>query len=206
MEHPTQWLQAYYDNQLNERSARQVAKHLESCQQCQNELAALKSLSILLQESFPADNLLSSEIFVAQIGMRLPRKQNNSAIRNSLETGWRLAPFGVLTAWAFIQAVFIVSTVIMVGLQVIPGAEQIVELLPMDGSSPSVMTTFEGMNATSMRSFSRELIGNGGPLGWSFLLNVAFTLLIGLLYISWLASWWIRNTNGNEIQTNGKIA
>lgn len=204
MDHPTQWLQAYYDNQLSQKRRRQVAVHLENCQQCQDELDALSSLSMLLQGSPPANDLLSSEVFVAQVGMRLPRKQSKSLVRSSLKIGWRLAPFGMLTAWAFIQAVFIVSTIIMVGLEVIPGAEQIVALLPADAATPPVRMTFDAMNAKSMRSFSRELIGGGGPLGWGFALNVGLTLLLGMLYISWLASWWIQPSNEKNMEPNEK--
>ena len=201
MKHPTSWLQVYHDNQLNPKRRKLVAEHLEVCSLCRQELTELNSLSMLLQESQPASEQVSADVFVAQVGMRLPRKAQHSRMQTGLETGWRLAPFGILTAWTFVQAVFIVATFIFVGLRWFPGAEQVLAFLPASQSSLGMITSMNSLSLLEVGQFGRQLFGSGGPLGWGFTLNLGLTLLIGLLYLSWLATWWIRNSNGNDVET-----
>jgi hypothetical protein len=203
--HPKDWLQAYYDGQLNPKRTQMVAEHLAQCEQCQEALSELQSISFLLQESPAASNLLSSEIFVSQVGMRLPRKAVRPGIHGSLEAGWRLAPFGMLAAWAFVQAVFIVASLLLAGLRLIPGAGPLLAILPAESASLSAMTSMQGLSLLEVGQFGRQIIGGSGPLGLAFSLNVGLTILIGMLYLSWLASWWIRNQNYHYLETDATL-
>ena len=111
-EHVTQWLEAYYDGELKGRRAKQVEIHLESCEACQDELASFQALSALLQE-FPAvQELTSNDIFTAQVGLRLPRKLPESSWKKILRVGWQWIPIGLLAAWVFIQATFLVNSIL----------------------------------------------------------------------------------------------
>jgi len=135
--------------------------------------------------------------------MQLLRKADRPSFKGSLETGWRLAPFGMLGAWAFVQAVFIVTSLLLLGLRVIPGANQLLGGLSAEPSFLSVITSMRGANLLEAGQIGRQIIGGGGPLGLVFTLNVGLTILFGTLFLSWLASWWIRNQNGNQLDTNG---
>ena len=44
-----------------------------------------------------------------------------------------------------------------------------------------------------------QLLQGGGPLGWGVVLNLGSLGVIGLLYWSWLASWWARRRHRTRI-------
>lgn len=198
-DHVTQWLNAYHDDELSGRRLRQVKDHLEICAECQVRLDEIQGLAMLLQESPAADDLLPQDVFVAQVGMRLPRKPESSLWKKVARRSWEATPFGLLGAWAVVQAVFIVSNVVLLALRLIPGAEQILDLLPSGGSPPGIVSSLGGLGLLRAGQFGASLFGNSGLLGWIFIFNVGITLIIGTLYWSWLASWWVRNVNGNHI-------
>ncbi len=197
-EHVTPWLNAYHDGEMSGRRLRQVEAHLEECAECNAYLKEIQNLSMLLKGAPDADDLLPGEIFVAQVGMRLPREENLPLWKKVSQTGWRAAPFGLLGAWAIVQAAFIVSNVIFLALRIVPGAEVITAMLPSGGSAHELVTSLSGMGLLRAGQFGANLFGTSSLLGWSFIFNVGITLLIGLLYWSWLASWWIRSNNGNQ--------
>jgi hypothetical protein len=203
--HPKEWLQAYYDGQLNPTRKQMVSEHLARCEDCQKELDELEFLSSLLQESPAASNLLAGDVFVSQVGMQLPRKAARPGIRGSLETGWRLAPFGMLTAWAFVQAVFMVTSILLAGIRLIPGAGPLLAMLPAESTSLSAITSMQSLSLLEVGQFGRQIIGGSGSWGLAFSLNVGLTILIGMLYLSWLASWWIRNQNNKHLETDATL-
>jgi hypothetical protein len=113
----------------------------------------------------------AQDIFVAQVGMQLPRTPEASFWKNAARTAWKALPFGILAAWVVLQAAYIVSGGVLLALRLIPGSDQ----------------------------FGFNLFGSNSFLGWSMLINLVLTFLIGLFYWSWMASWWIRLTNGNIV-------
>jgi len=172
-EHVSPLLSAYYDGELSGRKLGNVEAHLETCAACSTELEALQNMNMLLGASPAAGDLLPPDIFVAQVGMRLPRKPEVSFWKKVSLTSWQAAPFGILGGWAVLQAILIVSSVVMLGLRTLPGIEQ----------------------------FGIELSGSGSLLGWTVVLNLGLTVLMGLCFWSWLASWWARDTNGISINS-----
>jgi len=161
-EHVTAWLEAYHDGELRGHRTQQVDAHLARCAACRTELERLAALAALLRESPAASDLTPSERFVAQVGLRLPRRPDRPAWQRVLKGGWQLAPLGLLGTWAFAQAVFIVTGVLLVALQLGLGGDLVASLLP----APQ------------------------GGLWLPVTLNLVLTGVIGLLYWSWLASWW----------------
>ncbi len=192
------WLNAYHDGELSIRRWRQVEQHLQICADCKAHLEEIQAISMLLDDVPSAEDLLPNEVFVAQVGMRLPREDNASLWNKISQTGWRAAPFGLLGSWALVQAIFIVSNLVLWALRIVPGADQIMALLPSGGSSPVIVTGLSGLGILRAGQLGASLFGGNSFLGWSLIFNVGITMLIGLLYWSWLASWWIR-TNGNHM-------
>jgi len=193
-QHVTTWLGAYYDGELRGRQLRQVEAHLADCATCRAELERLQALATLLRESPAARDLTPPERFVAQVGLRLPNRPTRPAWRRTLELGWRLAPLGLLGAWAFVQAVFIVVEVVLVALQTGLGGEAVAGLLPAVPPGlwlPEVASLSE-INPSDVFRVVQRLVSHGGPLGWATTLNLGALVVIGLLYWSWLASWWAR--------------
>jgi len=195
-EHVTAWLGAYHDGELGGRRARQVEDHLAHCTTCRAELERLRALAALLQESPAAVNLTPPGRFVAQVGLRLPRRPERPAWQRTLEIGWRMAPLGLLGAWAFVQTVSIVAGVVMGALRMGLGGDAVAGLLPASQQGPWLAEAFSlsGASLSDVGQIVLQLLSNGGPLGWGITLNLGALAVIGLLYWSWLASWWAART------------
>lgn len=206
--HVTAWLEAYYDGELVGFRARQVEAHLAECAVCRAQLEELGRLTALLQESPKAVEITSPERFVAQVGLRvaqdglrvaqnerLPSRPERHPWRRALEIGWQLTPVGLVGAWAFVQAVFLVAGLILLGLHMGLGGDLAAGLLPA-GRQGLALADVIGNSGAGLNNVGRvalNLVGRGGPLGWGVALNLVSLLTICLLYSSWLASWWVRD-------------
>ena len=161
-EHMSAWIAAYHDGELPEARRGQVESHLQKCPACQAELEALKSLSALLQENPAMPVHTPPERFVAQVRLRLPPHPTPPASKQSLKTGWLALALGLLGMWAFLQAVLLVSGLVL-------------RLLPWFGG----LAGAEALEAYPGESLS-EL----------FLFDTGLTLLLATLVWGWLATWW----------------
>jgi anti-sigma factor RsiW len=183
-EHVSAWLEAYHDGELQGRHLQQVKSHLAECAACRAELDTLRTLSALLQSSPAVENLTSAERFVAQVGLRLPRHQHQPAWWQAAHVGWRLAPIGLFGAWAFLQAVFLVAGGVLLALRW--GGE------PALQSAAWLNRLGAGLNDVAPVGLAPVGLDGAFPLGWGGLLYLGLMVLIGALYLSWLASWWAR--------------
>jgi len=193
-EHVTTWLGAYHDGELRGLRLRQVEAHLAQCATCRADLERLRALAALLQESPAAENLTPPERFVAQVGLRLPRRPERPAWQRALEIGWQLAPLGLLGAWVFVQAVFTMAGAVLIALRMGLGGDVVAGLLPASQQGPSLSEIFSlsGASLGDVGQIVLQLLSIRAPLGWGFTLNLVSLVVIGLLYWSWLASWWAR--------------
>jgi len=201
-EHVTAHLGAYHDGELRGRRLRQVDAHLAHCATCRAELERLRALATLLQESPAAESLMPPERFVAQVGLRLPRRPVQTAWQKGLKIGWRTVPLGLLGAWAFVQAVFIVAGGVMIALRMGLGGDLVAGLLPVSQQGPWLAQALSLSEASlsDVGRVVRQLLSNGGTWGWGITLNLGSLVVIGLLYWSWLASWWAvrRRVSGQQ--------
>ena len=189
-EHATRWLGAYVDGELGPGRLRQVEDHVTRCATCRAELEELRSLAALLQESLAPAALTAPDRFMAQVGLGLRPRPAQPTWRRALGMGWRLAPLGLLGAWAFGQTALIVSRLALAVLRLGFGSDVVAEWMPA-----SWLTLALGLSDPGLNDVARVLGGvlrDGGPLGWFATLNLALLVLIGLMYLSWLASWWAR--------------
>jgi predicted anti-sigma-YlaC factor YlaD len=162
-EHINGWLVAYHDGELGERRSKKVAAHLENCEVCREELEKLSSLRLLLQENPEASDLMSLDRFVAQVGLRLQHRPTRTTFQRTLAALWILIPAGMLGIWAFAQALSSAVSLMEVALD-----------LGLWGDLAGVFA------ATSQNT----LLG-------SFSWKLGVSIVIGLISLSWLASWWI---------------
>ncbi len=200
--HITTWLQAYHDGELHGRRLRQVEQHLAQCAACRVELKTLQGLSALLQKSRAAKPLTPSEQFVAQVGLKLPRHQKQPAWQGALRIGWLMIPLGLLGVWAFVQAVFIVSGMILNILQL--GLEDAAAplLIPQQSIWSNNIFNLSEVSLSSAFITMLQWVQGGGPLGWGLILSYGLLVVIGLLYWSWLASWWIHRKHQQQLNLN----
>jgi hypothetical protein len=202
--HVTDWLAAYYDGELRGLRLRRVEAHLVDCTTCQAELERLRKLGALLQESPAAETITPPERFVAQVGLRLPRRPEQTATERALEIGWRLVPAGLLGAGVFVQTVFIVAGVVQGALRMGLGGDLAARLLPPSQGGLWLVELVR-LSEPSLNDVARimlQMLSSGGPLGWGVTLNLVVLVVIGLLYWSWLASWWVRRQRQRLIVRN----
>ena len=195
MDHVLEWLQVYNDGELQGRQLRRVEEHLTYCESCRAELEALQMFSSLLQEGPAAGGLMRPEWFVAQVGLRLPRRPEQTAVRRVLETGWRLIPVGLFGTWAFVQTVFIVVAGLLLAQNLPLTASVISPVLPPISGASWLMAGLQCFAGTGLNNLLEAVlcaVRYVGPLGWSVVLSTALLVVIGLLYWSWLATWWVR--------------
>ncbi len=203
-QHVMEWLEAYHDGELEEPRRRQVETHLRSCESCRVELGRLQTLARLLQANPLPKGLTPPERFVAQVRLQLKPRPARPAWQSVLEMGWRFAPVGLLGAWGFAQAVLLVSVAVFVALGAGLGGNFATQWLPMqwlpsahDLWAMQVLTLPLSGPETGIAETVLQFLGDGWLSTWSFaleisLLEIVLFVVIGLLYWSWLASWWVR--------------
>ncbi len=190
-EHVLTWLGAYHDGELRGRRLAQVEVHLDECDACRAELDELQALTTLLSTPLPAD-LLPPDRFAAQVGLRLPRLPEQPAWQRALERGWQMVPLGLLGTWAVAQAVFIVAAAALLAWRTGLGESVTAGWLPAWQPGPGLaeILNLSSASLSGLVSLAWQLFSNGGPLGWGFVLYLVLLFAIGVLYWSWLASWW----------------
>jgi len=190
--HVTNWLGGYLDGELRYARLWRVESHLSQCAACRAELEHLRRLSALLQESPAPEDITPPERFVANVGLRLRDRPGQSAPQRALEMGWRLVPVGLLGALAFVQSVFVASGVTQLALWMGLGGDVVARLFPAGGGLGLIdLLQLPQKGVQDFGELMWQLV-RGGPLGWTPTLYVVLLAVIGLLYWSWLASWWVR--------------
>ncbi len=195
IDHVTHLLGAYHDGELQGKRLNQVEEHLSSCESCQAELEKLQALSNTLA-LYPAPSALTSaDTFVAQVALQMPRNPDEPTIKRVFNFGWQAAPVGILSVWAFVQSLLIVSGIIFLLMRLGINLEPMANLLapPSEGLNLGMFFGFEGESLGELGRTAVEILINGGPLGWGPMFYLALILILGLLYCSWMASWWVRD-------------
>jgi predicted anti-sigma-YlaC factor YlaD len=199
--HVMEWLGAYVDGELRGVRLRWVESHLAQCNLCQGELEGLRALSATLQES-PA--METPERFVARVGLRLPRSQERPPAQKALELSWKLVPAGLLFALAFVHAVFVTGGLVQLALSMGLGGDVAVVLLPSTSAGVSLADLFSLSQANLLEAaeMTMGLVQGGTAYVWIFVLYLVLLVVIGLLYWSWLATWWARRRHRELTASN----
>lgn len=187
--HIEEWLDQYLDGELSPMRQAKVKAHLEQCPHCQELLAERRSLSALLQKAPAAAGLKPADQFVAEVGLQLKGKtatQKQRAAPDSWHWSWALVPLALMLAWVFLQTVSVLSDILVA----IPGAEQIsqqsVQNLPG-------FTTLSQLTGNELVAQGADLLAFLAPTNLGGLTNLAALVVIGVIYASWLAGWWVRS-------------
>ena len=192
MDHVLDWLHAYHDGELQGEPLRYVEAHLAACKSCRAELEALRAFSLLLQESPPAPALLQPDSFVdcvVQATSGAPLRPAPAALKRALETGWYLIPVGLIGAWVFVQTAYIVVALILLAQSAPATAQLFPFTLPpiFDVSWLAVEQCLAGSGFEALRCVAGHVVSFGGAvvLGFGPLVGIA------LLYLAWVAAWWV---------------
>jgi hypothetical protein len=193
-EHVNEWLSPYFDGELYGIRLRQVENHLAECSKCRAELERVRELSALLRGTTATSEFLSTERFVTNLTLNLPRQTEKSQPRNkALEIGWWLVPVTILGMWAFIQVTFLLSSFIQAvsdagllgstfaGLQGNPSqTEWFATLTGFLGNQGFIIQTMLAP-LNNLDLFIQSLAG-----------QYIWQALLGVIYLGWLAAWWFR--------------
>ena len=204
-EHATNWLGGYLDGELRGLRLRWVESHVEGCPACQRELEALRALKELLQESPARETVTSPRRFAGQVGLRLPRRQQRPPAQRALELSWRMVPVGLLFALAFVQTVFLMAAVLQVALSLGVGGDVAAALFPSSPGGVPSADVFTLSQASLVDAFGLVVgfVQSGTGLAWLPVLYLLLVVVIGMLYWSWLASWWVRRRHQQLAASNG---
>jgi hypothetical protein len=203
-QHVDAWLAAYHDGELEGYRLRQVEAHLAVCETCRAELEGLRRLSALLHESPAAGGLLPPDRFAAQVGLRLPPRPEQTFEQRALGTAWRLLPVGLFGTWVFLQAVFIVTAVLLAGLSLAGG--HTADLLPGSGGGfwPGGLPGLVRLGDFGLVAW--RMLSGESLLTWRLPLSMTPQLVIALMYCSWLASWWVRHRQNGQPAGNHRAS
>ncbi len=204
-------LQAYHDGELTPLQVARVEAHLAECASCRDELAALRSLTRLLQVAPAAQERLSGERFAAQVALKLRRRPERTPAQQALFTGWQLVPVFVVSAWFFIQAAMLVTTGIAVLLALGIGTDMLSGVAPAQaGTGFGWLNLLVAVAATVadllvpgavplIRQAGSIMTGLAGAVGFA---GVLLPLVVALSLWSWLATWVAAHRNANyELKT-----
>jgi anti-sigma factor RsiW len=182
-------LNAYLDGELHGQRLREMETHLASCAVCRNELRELRLVSDLLQ-SDPGPQVTSTEHFVSQLTLSLPRRTLGDRSPKPSTLVWWLIPVGLLGALFFVQTVFtltdLVSAANMAGL-----LGHAASWLSNGGQESLWFSTatslIVGQAAGSQPTLS--LLNNVSVFAANMLGGFIWQAVIVLLYWAWLFFW-----------------
>jgi hypothetical protein len=193
-EHVHAWLNLYHDGELHGARLRQVESHLAECAACRAQLDELQTLSMLLRETVPTGDFTSTERFVANLTLNLPRQTETPLPRKALEIGWWLIPVGLLGTWVFLQITFSLSSVLLAASDagLLGGS-----FAWLQGGAPQTEWF------AALMQLSGGQLGAAGQTALSylntanvFILNLTngylWQALLAVLYLGWLGSWGLR--------------
>ena len=190
-EHVNEWLNAYLDGELGGWRLERVEDHLAGCPDCRAELETLRLLSQLVQQVPLPQALPSAERFTAQVMLRLPRQPARRTQGRLPELGWWLVPAVLLGGWAFVQAVFWLSTGIWTAGEIGLLGETAAWLAPQAQGTGMLTGTLQWLGVMPGGSM-QQIAGLSEGMGWNLLLRLVLEGGLGFLYLGWLLTWWQR--------------
>jgi anti-sigma factor RsiW len=190
-DHILELLGAYLDGELHGGQLHRVEAHLEECQNCQEEVQSLQTLSAALH-SAPVPNFLAPERLAGNVALRLPRTPAKPMSHRVLEIGWWVAPVGLILTWIFLSTTLVVSDVVSTANE-----------LGLWSSAAAWLVSGSAAEAYWSGTLGQFGLLAGESLQWAeateaftrtTLPQITWQISIALLYLSWMAIWWARHT------------
>jgi hypothetical protein len=195
-------LGAYLDGELGDHRLMELQAHLDTCQECREELEALRNLSQMLHAS-PDPEFTPARLFTARLMLQIPRRdQTQASSKSFLFVKW-LTPAVLLLSLIFIQVTSSLSTFITLvsraGLlgntaEWLPATPQQTEWFAATQAAFGGFMNLQGNGALRFINDLALWVQNlDGSLLWQAALIV--------LYCTWLMIWWKnRQSQNNERQ------
>jgi predicted anti-sigma-YlaC factor YlaD len=180
-DHMTELIDLYLDGETKPSQTSEVEQHLKICEDCSKAVAQRRRLSKLIQAHPRIINTKSDRQFAREVMSRISRQPVEQTIKTAgLEPGWIGIPLLLVLGLAFIQAVWVETSV----MRFIPQVGEVLDpsqyLLPFSFAMP----TFLGQII--------QLLPRLTMWSWSLSSAVILSAVLGVLYVSWLAGWWVK--------------
>ncbi len=193
-----EWLGAYADGELIAERRAWLEDHLAACPDCQQELRELRALSALLHaDPLPAPSA-TPDVFSKRVIAHLPPSQPTRGQR-LLQSSLRYVPMGLFAAYAFFQAVILVSGGLLLTLNWLPGGQQLSALVPaLAPGGEGALTSLFGLavNSSGLSSLLEPVESWLVETPWTnplALLNLFLIFVLGVFFCTWLAALWSHN-------------
>ncbi|OJX40488.1 MAG: hypothetical protein BGO78_05700 [Chloroflexi bacterium 44-23] len=184
LDHP-EWLDAYFDQELNPIQTHIVEQHLISCEQCRVYLEGRDNLRKELQSLSGIISSKSNQRFLDEIRLRTQRRGVETIRIPLAKLLWYLVPITLLLALNVFQIYGWFTGLV----DLIPGSSQFIvtSLLRLisaaDGLSWLPTLLFPGGN----------LFGIAALFQWNFLNQIITVAALAVLYCVWMALWLLKN-------------
>ncbi len=180
-------LDAYLDGEIPVSKIDAIETHLASCEKCQTEVNKRRQLVALLHEAPPVMIPKPASEFAMEVRSQLQQRPlKNRTFHRVLKLGWQALPVGLLLVIIFINTVSFLSN----AAAFLPGVTG--ELIG-NSSWLSINLTFDD----PLRIF----LGWSGVFqlsDWNWITGIVALVVISLMYISWMAVWWIQYQPAQE--------
>jgi predicted anti-sigma-YlaC factor YlaD len=197
--HVTEWLNAYLDGELKGHRLQQVEQHLLECQLCRGDYQSLQDLSAVLHD-VQAPGFTSPERFASQVSLKLPHELPKATGARTHEAGWWMIPVSLLAIWLLIATFVQVSSMISTAGR-----------FGMFKDAPAWLVQSSSVNEETWSGLFGEYgLLSGTNLEWAegteiftknTLSQITWQASLALLYLSWIAIWWARQTS----RENGQL-
>ena len=201
--HVLDCLGAYLDGELNSHHQQRVEAHLKECAICRSEFEGLQQVSRLLQTA-PAPEFLPTEQFAARLALQLPRRELAERPTKRVSLLWWLVPAVLLIAWFFIQTLLSVNGVISVMNQanLVEGTARFFSGSTSPSFWFSAVINLFGSSLDGPQISALVFLDRLGALRADVFGQFIWQAAIALLYLTWLAIWWIRS-GSRQVKMNG---
>ncbi len=186
-QHLEQWIDAYLDGELTEKQQMRFEKHLETCPECLRLMEEREKLSSLLAEFSLPEPQKTTEQFVQDLNLLLPREQNRAGLNNRKSGLWIIVSIGFLLGIFFLQSINMVSNVLIW----FPGIDRFVDLTTAAPGFLQNLSPWVELFLNQAAAFS----------GWGWIYRslqfstLALTIVLVLVYISWMTFWLSTQVN-----------
>jgi len=189
-QHATEWLAAYFDDELHEPRLHKVEEHLRICSACRLELEQLQGLSTLLKDCPPMVARTPCDQFAAQVGLRLPRftsATNGDTWQRAADIGWLTIPMITILLWAFSQiTILMISGIQSLHISWTPSLPSITLWL-----FPYSLWGFKDTNLWEVLRNAAPWLDFGESLAHSIIPYLGSTVVTAIVLWSWVVCWWV---------------
>ena len=197
-DHVLEYLDAYYDGELNTRLSQKVNNHLASCPTCQAAFQDMQQLSEHLK-AYSLPDFIPEERFAAQVVLCLPREQEKPFPEKAIQVGWWLIPVFLLSAGIVNHAIVAINNALQIASRMgwTPSAAAItIPTLTLESLFSMLLNTLGSLLPASLQWFKIT-----DHIIQLILSNFFLQLALGILYLCWITLWWINHTRQGSGQS-----